>query len=94
MSNRPSRPIKECIAEYNAALDANDFDKLDAVERELDDSLRKRLKRLSYEGYPIKQLDYLLSIMPEDYNSKHMNRLFEILDSKTPAERVAELGMA
>ena len=44
------------------------------------------------QGIKVKQLDYLMSIMPEDYNSKHMNRLFEILDNKTPAERVAELG--
>ena len=92
MSNKPSRPIKECIADFNAAVEANDFDKLDAVEKELDDSLRKRLKRLSYEGYPIKQLDYLITLMPEDFSSKHMNRLFEIADSKTPAERMAELG--
>lgn len=91
MSNKPSRPIADCIADFISALDANDFDALDVVEKELDDSLRKRLKRLSYAGYPIKQLDYLVTLIPEDFNGSQMNRLFEILDNKTTAERAEEL---
>jgi hypothetical protein len=92
VANKPNRPVNDIVADYNIAIDCNDFDKVDIIERELEDVLRKRLKRLSYEGYPIKKLNFLMELMPEDYNGKQMERLFQLLDNKSLAERVNELG--
>ena len=92
MSNKPSRRIGDIVADFNNAIDCNNFDRLCDLERELDIVVRKRLKRLSYEGYPIKQMDALLSMLPQDYNTAQANRVMEILDDKTPMERLAEVG--
>ena len=67
MSNKPNKPIREAIDEFNKAWSSGAPSEIIEAERELDKILGKRLKRLRYQGYPKKDLEYLLDILPHEY---------------------------
>lgn len=81
------RPIKDVIAEFEMAVASNDFDRLCALEDELDVIVKKRVRQMRYKRFPAADLKYLIDILPEDYNTEVMRYLWDRWEEKTPAER-------
>jgi hypothetical protein len=67
VSNKPNKPIREAVEEFNRAWTAGMPSEIYESERELDKILWKRLRRARYQGYPKSELEYLLDILPQEY---------------------------